>query len=235
MTIKDLLISRLGFGKKSRVLTESQQLLAEYLENYPPTPIVHKGLARQLTVEQAKENLSAFLDSVPARLESLQNCLEAVGIRYPNDLALNESRDAVNDIYRWAGETWPVFGEIIGEGVENRWFSGERDDECAIFSVATDVATLLGEIVIHSRPTLHWGVDLDAENLRHAMPSVRRVVLTAPWREETHDSVIVDLEYVVVHQVFRQPARIDQLKNRWLETVEGACRGGYEGVGVVDL
>ena len=228
---------------------------ARRLRDYPPGPPPPGAPGALPTAAEADAALRAFLDARPARLEALAALLETDGIELPRTLealhGLDDGamRDLVGRLHRWAGERWPgsVPVAVPGRGrrrdraarraaaraLRERWMAGGRAGEDAAFAVVADVALVVGELIRARRPTLDWGANLDPVDVADSMPDAGRIVLLGRWLPDASVSVSVDVEGVVAERLIDPEAVSQTVGNGWLELIEAAAWGGYEGAGVV--
>ena len=213
---------------------ENARTFLALLDNYPEFPLPAKGHHLTLSHEAAQRNLEAVMQAMPDRLAALESLCYAFSIDWPDQLSLNESRELIKAIHSWAGETWPHVYKDLPDDAEAQWFAGERAGEYKILSVISDITLLLGTIIIHERPGIRWGIDDDQDNLKDRMGTPNRVVLLAPWMGDPETLSPIDVEFVVLGRLVEGHYINERFENSWLRVVEGACVGGYEGVGVID-
>lgn len=217
-------------------LPERASQLNTCLEDYPVFPVPAKGQPLSFTAEQSQANLDAFVKAIPDRLLALRTLCEHFAIQWPDNLSLEHSKELIIQLHALAGDTWRYALKVPSkETTQSLWFAGKRDGEYKILSLVSDIALLLGTIIIHERSVIRWGIDTDKKNLKDRMGSVNRVVLLAPWRGDSDAVTPVDVEWVVLGRLTKPDDTSQRFENNWLGLVEDASRGAYEGIGVVDL
>ena len=132
-------------------------------------------------------------------------------------------------LIEWTQRCWPAAPYQASHVDNNVWLHTPRTGDGAIFSVALDVATLLGNIAIDACPSWHWGLDMSSATLRGPMLRSNRVVMiTAPLRSKGFRA-LEDWEVLVVlryqqqpdHFLFRGPLSTDA----WATRLQDACSG----------
>lgn len=155
-----------------------RQALAEYPAHMPP----HRGLGRQIALEQAQQNLDWFMQTLPQRLAALRALAAATGLALGEEppRSWDEAADLLARLIDWTRACWPDAPYRPEHRQDEYWAASDRTGDDAIFSVALDVATLLGQTVRAGCSAWRWGLDLSRDSLRHDMFSSRRVVLMPP-------------------------------------------------------
>lgn len=206
--------------------------LASYPAHVPP----HRGYARQLTPEQAQQNLDWFRQTLPERLAALRSLAASTGLVLNDAPAgtLAEAQDLMARLIAWTRDSWPQAPYLPAHLDDAHWAMSARTGDDAIFSVVLDVATLLGHTVMAGRPEWRWGLDLSRASMgQQPKFSARRVVLTTPLLGEQRAPYLMDLEALVLER-YRRPKdfRFNQTLeyDPWMEYV----RDGYTGR-VIDL
>ena len=213
--------------------TQFKQALAAYPAHVPP----HRGWGKQLTPEQAQQNLDWFRQSIPERLAALRALAVKTGLALDEVpvQSLDEAQDLVARLIDWTRACWPAEPyrpEHLHD--DDYWARSDRTGDDAIFSVVLDVATLLGETIRAGRSEWRWGLDM-ARASRGPQPmfSARRVVLFTPPLGEQRAPCMMDMEALVLER-YRRPKdfRFNQTLeyDPWMEYV----RDGYTGR-VIDL
>ena len=210
-----------------------RQALAHYPAHVPP----HRGWGKQLTPEQAQQNLDWFRQTLPERLATLRALTAETGLTLSQApvQSLDEAKDLVARLIDWTRICWPdepYRPEHLHD--DDYWARSDRTGDDAIFSVVLDVATLLGETIRAGRSEWRWGLDM-ARAGRGPQPmfSARRVVLFTPPLGEQRAPCMMDMEALVLER-YRRPKdfRFNQTLeyDPWMEYV----RDGYTGR-VIDL
>lgn len=211
-------------------------VLALQLKEYPPLSLPFPGPAMSLSEEQASSNLRYVLEAIPERQSALRSLLTQTNqaIHWPDDFTQPNIDPFVNALHKWAGEQWPTLRQSIPGDVQARWLEGERSGDSIAFSLVTDVALTLGELIRAHRPSLQWGVDLDPRNRADIMNTVNRVMLLGNWRKDPSRQIEIDIEATVVNRLLNPGDSSERYENTWLRLVRAAIDGGYEGDSVVD-
>ena len=210
-----------------------RQALAHYPAHVPP----HRGWGRQLTPEQAQQNLDWFRQTLPERLATLRALTAETGLTLSQApvQSLDEAKDLVARLIDWTRACWPdepYRPEHLHD--DDYWAKSDRTGDDAIFSVALDVATLLGETIRAGRSEWRWGLDMDPSSLGHQpLFTARRVVLISPLLGERRISTLMDMEMLVLER-YRKPRSFYHQGpleyDSWMEYV----RDGYTGR-VIDM
>ena len=210
-----------------------RQALAHYPAHVPPP----RGWGRQLTPEQAQQNLDWFRQTLPERLDTLRALTAETGLTLSEApvQSLDEAKDLVARLIDWTRACWPdepYRPEHLHD--DDYWAKSDRTGDDAIFSVALDVATLLGETIRAGRSEWRWGLDMDPSSLGHQpLFTARRVVLISPLLGERRISTLMDMEMLVLER-YRKPRSFYHQGpleyDSWMEYV----RDGYTGR-VIDM
>ena len=203
--------------------------LAERLAAYPPYRAPHLGRGKQLSVDQARENLAFFQASLAQRLDIVAALLKAdAGIDIAPALAApRESGVAMAAaLNAWAGQRWPALHDPR-LAYPDAWVNSPREGADIVLSLVLDVAVVLGELVRRANPVWRWDLDLSSGNLRDKMLSARRVVLLAdpvgsasvPFVEDVEDQVATRLG-----QIDRDNERALRM-DPWARLVDESQRG----------
>jgi hypothetical protein len=173
--------------------------LRRRLKGYPPYQRPHGGWAAQLSSAQAQENLAHFQAALPQRLQAISALLHDDGGPDPQPALANPAAlgpalaDALAD---WARPRWP--GVLAGAQVSmTQWLAGPPPDSLAAFSMAFDVALLLGEVVRRGNPEWRWDVDDAPADVKANLPHARRVVLLVDPIAHSQVPHVMDIESIV--------------------------------------
>ena len=206
-----------GNGDAARL----RRRLADYAPYVPP----HPGDPRDLDADAARANLAHFERVRDTRLAGLAALLADWDIRLPDTSGAADAESVVNALHDWSGRAWPG----LGASAPVPWRGGGRTGADIPFSLAFDVATLLGEIVRRHRPRWRWAVDTTPAHGTEEVETFNRIVLRAPFAPDPARTVELDLERVVVERLIH-PGHAEQRHDRpWWRAVSTALSGGYEG------
>ncbi len=203
--------------------------LAARLASYPPYDAPHVGWGRAITLEQAEENLAHLKAVLPQRLAIVGQLLrDDAGIDIEPALAapLEQGPALASALNRWVGERWPVLHEPRMRFGED-WKFSRREGADIAYSLALDVALVLGELIVRGNPAWRWGVDRDKANLRDGMASARRLVLLADRVGRAPRGFEVDVEAIVVERLCTidyANAHLTHMDS-WRRVVDEAQRG----------
>ena len=203
-----------------------RQALAHYPAHVPP----HRGWGKQLTPEQAQQNLDWFRQTLPERLATLRALTAETGLTLSQApvQSLDEAKDLVARLIDWTRICWPdepYRPEHLHD--DDYWARSDRTGDDAIFSVVLDMATLMGQWVMAGRPEWRWGLDMSRASLGHQpMLTARRVVLTTPLLGTQRVPCMMDMEMLVLGR-YREPASpyFKGAQDLWIEYM----RDGYTG------
>ncbi len=195
-----------------------------WLRDYPPYQAPHVGVGRTLSEAQASENLDYLLANKAQRLHYLAELVEQFDIDVMAGLDSNSPQGLVDALYHWADAHW---SDVAGtDKTRNAWPKSTRDGDDLIYSVVTDTAIALGQLLVRHRPTYAWGLDLDASNV--TMASYRRCVVQAPMKTCQH-MAIADVEQMVAERVFNAGKPHWKWENQWLRALNDHLSGTHEG------
>lgn len=204
-----------------------KQALAAYPSHVPP----HRGLGRQITPEQAQQNLDWFQQTIPGRLAALRALSANTGLALGDApvRSLDEAKSLVARLIDWTRACWPDAPYRVEHKSYEHWAMSGRSGDDAIFSVVLDVATLLGQTIMAGRQDWRWGLDMARSSLGHQpMLSARRVVLLSPLLGSQPVSTHMDLEILVLDR-YLKPHDLDFTgppeRDAWMQYV---C-DGYTG------
>ena len=151
-----------GFGSKPAPASRLKRLLADYPACTPP----HLGhvlrlpdnVGPVLTPDQARENLLAYREAVPARIAALRPALAELGSDL--DRAYSDAASFVRDLHRTllvelAGLYKPELAD------RDAWELSPRSGDAIVLSFVADLAMLTGDVLICAYPGVFWGRDLD--------------------------------------------------------------------------
>ncbi len=220
-------------GAVSSTQNNADSGLVDKLDDYPPLQLPHSGPPAELSDQQVAENFDYMIAALPQRLEHLKQLVTGYEISWPSSFTGTDTQAFVIALHRWAGENWSTVGARIKSDAPQRWRNGERSGNCIGFSVVSDVALTLGELIIAQRPSLAWGMDQDPQNRKEEMVSVNRLVLLGHWRPNPANQIEIDIEATVVNRMLRPTDSSERFENTWLQLVDASVRGAYEGEGVV--
>ena len=162
---------------------------ADWLDGYPVYDAPHVGVGRTLSEVQANENLDYLLTNRSERKQALSTLLERFNIDMVGGFS-NESPDKlIQELYDWCSAHWSTYRN--DNHPRQQWLKSSRRGEDLIYSLAMDVAIVLGDLLIQHRPAYGWGVDVDPDNI--LMESFRRCVVMAPMVSH-NNSAIADVE-----------------------------------------
>ncbi len=225
------------FDRLSRALRRAKPepvapTLAGRLASYPPYDAPHVGWGRAITLAQAEENLAHLKTVLPQRLAVVGQLLhDDAGIDIEPALAAPMEQGPVlaGVLNRWAGERWPALH--ARRFALDHWLASARAGVDIAYSLALDVALLLGELIVRGNPAWRWNIDRDKKNLREGMASARRLVLLADPVGGESWPFVLDVEDVVVNRLLT----IDHLNetltrmDNWRRMVEDSLRGVTRG------
>jgi len=134
--------------------------LTTALQAYPAMQLPHTGDPLALTERQTQENLEAWLQAIPTRIEALRYLLTQVSnntIDWPKDFTQRESSSAlVTSLHAWAAKEWSQAAATTPSSPEKPWRYALRDDSFIACSMIADVAMVIGEVIRAGRPS--WWV-----------------------------------------------------------------------------
>ncbi|MET0026710.1 MAG: hypothetical protein ABW101_03670 [Candidatus Thiodiazotropha sp.] len=214
----------------------SDPALSRYLRDYPALSLPHPGPARNLSAEQADANFHYLLDVRFERLDLLRGLLRQTdaSIIWPDRFSRDNIDPFIISLHHWVGKQWPALKARIKGDVMSRWRAGERSGECIGLSMVADVGLVLGELILTLRPSLRWGIDRDAINIRDGMDTINRMVLLGTWRSDPDKQIEIDIEAMVLDRFLHPDDINERLENSWLRLIHAAIEGRHEGVGVID-
>jgi len=205
----------------------SSSLLATLLKDYPPYEIPFPGPARLLTEEQAWQNLHYLLENRKQRIVHLKSLLAHWHIHLDKIVKQGDYQTLVEELYQWGGEYWKaVYKPKLA--TNEAWKSTTRRGDQVVYSMLMDVAILLGEIVVNRRPSYHWTIDVDPDNVNDEMPTVKRPVLQVARNDVIPSPITLDVEALVVDRYLKPDSTILRLRNIWLESINDAIKGLHE-------
>ena len=224
-------LGRGASGRRMGDLSSSTdgERLKRQLADYPSFEPPHRGDPASLGTEDAEENLAHFLRALPGRLDTLATLLASWDIALPADAASAEPEPLIASLHAWSGRSWSALG-ASGTG----WLRGERSGPDIAFSLAADVAALLGELVRRGRPDWRWAIDTDPEHRRAGVETFHRVVLQAPFVPDPSRDVEFDIERTVIDRLLHPGYADQRLATPWWRAVESGLSGSQAGAGAVD-
>lgn len=197
-----------------------------WLSGYPVYEQPFTAAACKLTGAQADANFEYFAAHKDLRINALSSLLTGFDIDIHAGLSSASPDTLVTQLYQWSGEHWPQY---FDKGIHSNkhWIASTRQDANLIYSLITDTAIVIGELIIKQRPTYSWNLDRDADN--KLMASYNRVVLTARWLPEPDKLIVVDVEAEIAKR-FLDANYIRQKRDAlWLKLVKECVSGGAEG------
>ncbi len=219
--------------------SEGQALLQRLRECYPvyAAPHAYRRDGQWLSLAQAQENLEYLQTQRPTRLRIVSDFLHTeAGVDVAAALAGGDPSALLDGLHRWSLHTFPALQKAEPQLARDEvWLASDRRGPEIVYSLLMDLALLLGELILISRPAFQWALDLDEGNLLDGMDSVRRPVLRfLPTPGAAGDAsmppVQLDVEALVVHR-YREPDSPSlQWMNGWAQLVQDARSGAYERV-----
>jgi hypothetical protein len=171
-----------GGALKRFIGRKPESRLRQLLADYPPYRIPYPapgfpGPGHRLTLAEAEANLAFLLANKARRLDIAAGLLRQFGL----DLCAGLKGDPepfLDGLWRWSVDEWPaVYDPTIYSSIE-RWLRSTRDGPEIVYSMLTDIAIVLAEMILVRRTDYHWALDLDPEN--EDMASWRRPVVQRP-------------------------------------------------------
>ena len=208
---------------------DGQTAFRAAVQRYPAHAAPHLGYARELTPEQAQANLDWFLASMPDRLQVLDALLAEFGVPAQPAADTPEARQAwIGQLIDWTRRCWPPQPYRPEHLATDEWLRLPRTGDDAIFSIALDLATRMGEVVRAACPDWRWGLDMTAASLRGPYLTSRRVVLTTAPLGTKRIRLTDDMEAGVVDR-YQHPGNFDYSAplhlDPWWVNFEDACTG----------
>lgn len=200
--------------------------LAQRLAHYPPYRAPHAGPPQCWSPAQARDNLDDLLAHRDERLAALAGLLREYGIDPAPALAGGDPLPLVDQLHEWAGATWPTLPPPDAQA-RARWLASSRDGADIPFSLALDVALLLGELIRRRDRRWTWALDEDPVNRRDGMLTAMRPVLLLRNPVAGRPDVELDLENLVVARYLR-PGDVAFMLNPWRRTVADALSGACD-------
>lgn len=190
--------------------------LLPWLNGYPCYEQPFAAAAYKLTDVQADANFDYFLANKASRIGALADLLTGFDIDVHAGMNDTSPDALVTQLYQWSGEHWPqYFDKAIHSNTH--WIASNKLNANLIYSVITDTAIVIGELIITHRSNYAWSLDRVDDN--KAMASYNRCVLTAPWLPEPDKLTVVDVEAEVA-QRFLDADYIRQRRDElWLKLV----------------
>jgi hypothetical protein len=206
--------------------------LRQRLKTYPAWQRPHGGWANHLTLAQARENLAHFQAALPQRLQAITNLLHADGGPDPAP-ALADPQGlgpALADaLAGWARPRWPAL--LAGQRVDaQQWLMAPPPALQPAFSMAFDVAVLLGEVIRRGNPEWRWDVDEAELDLKSDLPHARRVVLLVDPIAHAQVPHVIDVEYNIVRRL--ADGSVDGPPGRKLHPWRAMVEEGLSGAGL---
>jgi hypothetical protein len=196
------------------------------LSDYPADELPHAGAGRALSTSQAQANWACFQATREERQRLLRGWLLAH--QGPDPAALQGVAYA-KALNAWAKVRWPQLPAFASLPPHKPWPDCPRSGPFIVNSLLGDLAASLGEAVIRANGHWHWGLNLDAIDLKDDMASARRVVLLAPLRHPTPQAseAVLDLE-AMVFAAHRFPDSPDFVHlDSWSTAVADAIAGRH--------
>lgn len=203
-------------------------LLKSLLEDYPPYEQPFPGPAKDLTDDQARQNLSYLLDNRALRIELLGDLLSRFQIEPVQTVESGDFKPLIESLYQWVGTHWKEL-HTPALAAPHVWHYRSRAGDRILYSLFMDIAILIGEIIIHRHPSYHWAVDLDLVNIKDSMPTVKRPVLQLIVNDKV-PPILIDVEAIVAERYRRIDCITMQIENRWMRIVTDTVDGAYEQV-----
>ncbi len=210
-------LKRTGAGSNS---------LARRLADYPPYRAPNAGPPRRWTPAQARENLDDLLAHRDERLALLGGLLREAGIDPAPALAGGDPLPLIDQLHGWAESGWRTLRPADPQS-RTRWLALSREGVDIAFSLALDVALLLGELIRRHDPRWTWALDEDPGNRRDGMLSAMRPVLLLPSAVPGMPDSQLDLEHIVVSR-YLEPDDVAHELNPWRRIVSHALDGRYD-------
>lgn len=200
--------------------------LARRLADYPPYRAPHAGPPRRWSPAQARENLADLLAHRDERLALLTGLLREYGIDPGPALAGGDPLPLVDQLHAWAETAWRTLRHADAQS-RKRWVTLSREGIDIAFSLALDVALLLGELIRRGDPRWTWALDEDPGSRRDDMFTAMRPVLLLPGTVAGMPDFPLDLEEIVVHRYLR-PDDSGRVLNPWHRVVADALARRYD-------
>jgi len=226
---------------------EGQALLRRLRDSYPvyAAPHPYRRDGQMLSLDQAQANLDYLLAMRPERLRIVAECLRAeAGVDARAALAGADPGPLLAGLHGWAQQALPALRRAAsGLARPEVWLASERRGPEIVYSLLMDLALLLAELILLSRPAFQWALDLDEGNLLDGMDSPRRPLLQwAPMLGATGATgatgsataaappVQIDIESIVVGRFFHPETAEYTVMDGWAVLVKDASSGAYERV-----
>ena len=216
-----------GLGRKR----EGESRLKKSLAGYPAWSSPHRGTvlklgdgdAPLLTPTEARENLQAYRDAVPVRIDILRPVLRDLG------LVLDE---AYTDAAGFVGRLHPVMlaelPALYRPELARReaWETSDRAGDAIVLSFMGDLAMLTGDVLIRAAPGAFWGMDLDPRDrtkFARARPCLLGLV-DRHFPDAEPDVFHLEAEWFGYYANMDNPARLapaEPLPGRWTDVIGG--------------
>ncbi len=155
--------------------------LAALLATYPPYAIPHPGPGWDLSLGHADTNLAYLVAHREERLAAVEALLSECRVDMAGAYGTGDPRPFLDRLWEWIKAEWPAIQDPE-LARQDRWLNSRRAGKEIVYSLITDVAILLGEVVISRRPDFGWALDLDPRNAgdEDGMVSQRRPCVIRP-------------------------------------------------------
>ncbi len=155
--------------------------LAGLLAAYPPYAVPHPGPGRGLSLAQAEANLAYLVAHRGERLAVVEALLSECGVGMEGAFGESDPGPFLDRVWAWIRAEWPaVHDPALAK--QDRWLHSGRAGGEIVYSLVTDMAILMGEVVLSRRPDFGWALDLDPRNEgdEDGMVSQRRPCVIRP-------------------------------------------------------
>ncbi len=206
--------------------------LRALLATYVPYQIPYPGPGRILTAAQADANLAYLLANRAERLQIAAELLAHFGLDVGTALKGADPKPFVDALWRWSVDEWPTVADARLQ--RSAWIVSKRDGDEIVFSMLTDVAIILAEMVLVRRTDYYWTLDRDPENKADDMISWQRPVVIRP-EESDVPKIMYDFEYAacISYEQCTRPAYgvINNLGHGTLEAISGTALAAWRSSG----
>lgn len=129
---------------------------------------------KHITPEQAQANLDYLLTHKQVRIDIFACLLKHFDVDVHTGLEANNPKPFLDQLHLWVYTQWPsVYSKKLAD--PQRWWDSPKHGEDIVYSMITDMAIVLGELVIRHHPDFYW--DLNRNPKDKAMANYLRPVI----------------------------------------------------------
>ena len=152
-----------------------------HAEYHPP----HKSKPCDLSLDQARENHTFLMDSLPQRIECIRTLLVEFSLQLNHETL---SKDAIVALDAWAYQYWgAIYSKKLYQEIRFGYPFNFQGRDLAVRSMILDVALLIGEIYLVKNVKAKWELDETGSDSHEQPTTYHRTVMSVRSVKEDKD------------------------------------------------